>query len=66
MFILTTTYSSFRNHLYDLDTLEDVLIGLTGDESEAQRIAAIAGNIKIGDVFSNKDIYLKRKNEEEQ
>ena len=65
MFSLSTAGSIYRHHLYDIATLEDVIIGLTGDESEAQRIANIAGNMKFGDVFSNKDIYLKCKMEDE-
>lgn len=64
MFVLTTTYSKFTNHLYDIATLEDVLIGLTDDEDEAKRITTIAENMKIGDTFSGRDIYLKCKTEE--
>jgi hypothetical protein len=63
MFVLTVSNSAYRNHLYDIVTLEDVVIGLTGDEHEARRIANIAGNMKIGDVFYNTDIYLKCKKE---
>ena len=63
MFTLSTSGSIYRHHLYDLDTLEDVLIGLIDDEPEAKRIAGIAGNMKIGDVFSNKDVYLKCRDE---
>jgi hypothetical protein len=48
----------------NIDALEDVLIGLTDDEDEAKRIATIAGNMKIGDTFSGRDIYLKCKTEE--
>lgn len=64
MFILTTTYSPYRNHLYDIATLEVVVLGLTDDEVEAKRISAIAGNMKIGDVFHGRDIYLKCKEDE--
>ena len=63
MFILTTTNSSYRHHLYDIATLEDVVIGLTGDEAEAKRIANIAGNMRFGDVFHNINIHLKCKKE---
>lgn len=59
MFILTTSYSNFRHHVYDINTLEDIMLGLTNDEYEAKRIANIAGNMKIGDRFVNVDIYLK-------
>ena len=58
MFILTTSYSKFRNHVYDINTLEDIMLGLM-DEDDAKRIAAIAGNMKIGDSFANDNIYLK-------
>lgn len=64
MFVLTTSYNNFRNHLYDTDTLEDFMLGLTNDEAESKRIATIAGNMKVGDAFSNHDIYLKCMNEE--
>lgn len=64
MFTLTSTYSPFVNYLYDIDTLEDVILGLTGDELEAKRVAVIAGNMKIGDVFHGHDIYLKCKEDE--
>ena len=64
MFVLTTTYSKFTNHVYNVDVLKDFLIGLTDDEDEAKRIATIAGNMKIGDTFSGRDIYLKCKTEE--
>ena len=66
MFILTTIHSKHRNHLYDIDTLEDVVLGLTGDEDEAERIAAVAGNMRLGDVFSNSELYLKCVNEEKK
>lgn len=64
MFVLTTSYNNFRNHLYNISTLEDLILGLTNDEVEAKRIAAIAKNMRVGDVFSNNDTYLKCVNEE--
>ena len=64
MFILSTKNSNYRHHLYDIATLEDVVIGLTGDETEAKRIATIAGNMQFGDVFHNDYIYLKCKEED--
>ena len=64
MFILTTTYSAYRHHLYDIDTIEDVFFSLTGDAMEAERIAAIASHMRLGDVYHNRNVYLVCKPEE--
>ena len=63
MFVLSNKGSNYRHHLYDINTLEDVVIGLTGDETEANRIANIAGNMRYGDVFHNDNVYLKCREE---
>ena len=65
MFTFNTSHDRFTYHVYDIATLEDILIGLTDDETESKRIASIAGNMRFGDTFSNSDIYLKCKPEEE-
>jgi hypothetical protein len=65
MFTINTTRDRFTHHVYDIDTLQDILLGLIDDESEANRITAIAGNMRFGDVFSNHEVYLKCKDEEE-
>ena len=59
MFILTICGGNCRHHLYDIDTLEDLLYAVMGDESEANRIATIAANMKAKETFHNKYIYLK-------
>lgn len=64
MFVLTMRDCNFRHHLCDISTLRDVVLGLTDDEATAERITNIAGNMLIGDVFHNHDIYLKCKEEE--
>lgn len=64
MFVLSNKGSNYRHHLYDTDTLEDLLLAVTGDKSEAKRIANIAGSMRFGDVFHNDDIYLKCKEED--
>ena len=66
MFVLNIDDNKPRHFFYSPTTLRDFLVCLNGDRPEAQRIATIAGNMKIGDAFSNKDIYLKCKDEEEQ
>lgn len=65
MFILTMRDCNRRHRMNDISTLEDVVLGLTNDEATAERIANIAGNMQIGDVFHNLDIYLKCVKEEE-
>lgn len=59
MFILTITNSAYRHHTNDIATLKDIVLGLTGNEFTATRIANIAGNMRFGDVFSNPEMYLK-------
>ena len=64
MFILSVADSKYRHFLFDISTLEDVMLGLTDNDVDAKRIANIAGNMLIGDVFSNASIYLKCVKEE--
>lgn len=59
MFVVTTSYDYVRYVSKDATALEKRLLDITKNEAEAKRIAAIAGNMKFGEVFSSPDIYLK-------
>ena len=65
MFTFNTVHDHFTYHVYDLATLNDILLGLLDDETDAKRITDIAGCMKFGDTFSNSEIYLKCKLEKE-
>lgn len=65
MFILGTANSTYRHHLYDIPTLQYVILGLTNNEFTAARVAIVAGSMQVGDVFHNPEMYLKCVNEEE-
>lgn len=64
MFVLSNKNSNYRHHLYDTDTLEDLLLAVTGDKTETKRFVNIAKNMRFGDVFHNDNIYLKCKEED--
>ena len=64
MFVLSNKGSNYRHHLYDIDTLEDLLMAVTGDKTETKRLTNIAKNMRFGDVFHNDYIYLKCKEED--
>ena len=66
MFTLNTTNDRFTHHVYDIATLEDILFGLIDDENDVKRVTNIARNMRFGDTFSNSEIYLKCKPEEEK
>lgn len=58
MFKFITTGSNWIHNLYDITTLEDVALGVLNDDKEAKRVAAIAGNMKINDLFLTADWSL--------
>lgn len=53
MFIITSKYDGFTHRVSDTDSLKDLMLGLSGDKSEAARIAKIADIMCNGDVFAN-------------
>lgn len=61
MFILTTTHTNVRFTTKDHTALKSRLLGIIRNDAEASRVAAIAANMRSGDVFHNCDIYLKCK-----
>lgn len=65
MFVFDTKHHHHTHYVYDVATLHDILVGLFDDEDEAKRITAIAGHMRLGDTYSNKEIYLKCKSEED-
>lgn len=55
------------SHIYtfnDIRTLEDVAIGHTGDETESNRLAIIAGNMRFGDFFATESCSIYCENNE--
>lgn len=58
MFVLQSKYDHFRHHVNDVKDLQDILLGLTDNEDESKRLAAIAGHMKIGDGFATDGILL--------
>lgn len=52
MFVVASKYDSFTHRVGDIDSLEDLIFGLSNDKDDASRIAKIAGMLKPGDVLS--------------
>ena len=65
MFVLKTKYSTQNHYFNDISTLADVVIGLTNNETEAKRIADIAGHMKFGDGFATDGMLLVCEKEED-
>lgn len=51
MFVFKSDNDRFINHVNDIATLEDIALGYLNDECEARRVANIAGNMKLGELF---------------
>ena len=58
MFVVATNRDNFTHSVGDLDSLEDLLYGLTDNMGDAKRIAVIAKYMNVGDVFSSSGIAL--------
>ena len=54
MFKLIISGSKFINHCNDIATLEDIALGYLDNENEARRVAVIASNMKLEEVFATK------------
>lgn len=52
MFKFRPFNSTFTNRVSDIRTLQDIALGYLDDEEEANRVAVIAGNMRIGDFFA--------------
>ena len=51
MFRFRTNTNYFENNVYDVNTLENIALGYLDDETEARRVAEIAGRMRIGETF---------------
>lgn len=51
MFRFRTNTNYFENNVYDVNTLENIALGYLDDETEARRVAEIAGRMRIGEIF---------------
>ena len=58
MFVVATTHDKFTHRVGDLDSLEDLLYGLTDNMGDAKRIALIAKCMNMGDVFAANGIAV--------
>lgn len=63
-FTVYTKYDPFIHHVYDLETLEDILYGLTDSEDEAKRIVSIAEHMKRCDCFATSGVMVARNMED--
>lgn len=43
----------------DIDTLADIVLGLTGNGDDYAKVAHIAGEMNFGDVFVSKDYAIR-------
>ena len=50
-FVVTSNHDKFTHRVGDIDSLEDLLFGLTDDKDDASRITKIAGMMSNHDVF---------------
>ena len=60
MFILTLARQPKRYRADNPMELEDIVLKVTGDMSEAYRLAIIANHMRCGEIFTNPEVYLKR------
>lgn len=57
-FTIYTKYDPFVHHVYDLDSLEDIIYGLTDNEEEAKRIVSIAKRMVPYDCFGTYGVMI--------
>lgn len=57
-YVLRTKYDPYTHHVYDIDTLEEIIYGLTDDETMTKRIIDIAERMEAGDGFATDGIVL--------
>lgn len=58
MFVVATNKDNFTHRVGDIDSLKDLIFGITDDAKEASRIAKIAGTMREGDVFASNGLAL--------
>lgn len=66
MFYLMFKGSNVTHRMNDIDTAADVIMGMTGDEKDYKRTAAIMGNMTFGDAFYSKTFMIRCVPEEEK
>ena len=65
VFVLTSQYSQFTHRVGDVDSLREIILGLSGDKAKAKRVASVAKNMQVGDGFSTPGILLTYEREVE-
>lgn len=58
MFIVATNRDNFTHRVGDIDSLKDLIFGLTDNMGDAARIVSVAKYMNMGDVFSTNGIAL--------
>lgn len=58
MFVVASKYDSFTHRVGDIDSLKDLIFGLTDNMGDATRIVSVAKYMNMGDVFSTNGIAL--------
>lgn len=58
MFVITSVHDKFLHRVGDLDSLEDLIFGLTDNMGDAKRIVSVAKYMNIGDVFVTNGVAL--------
>lgn len=58
MFVVTSIHDKFTHRVGDLDSLEDLIFGLTDNMGDAMRIVYVAKYMNIGDVFVTNGVAL--------
>ena len=51
MFIFVSRYDNFTHRVGDIDSLEDLIYGLTDNMCTAKRMICVAKYMNIGDIF---------------
>ena len=57
-YVLTTTHDPYAHHVGDTETLKELIEALTGDRDNAEHIAHIAGQMRLGDAFAIPGVLL--------
>jgi hypothetical protein len=58
MFIFRSTSDLSTHKTNDIKDLQDIVLGVTNDESEAERFATVAGHMKFSDIFCSNNGVL--------
>lgn len=58
MFVVATNRDDFTHRVGDIDSLKDLIFGLTDNMGDATRIVSVAKYMNMGDVFSTNGIAL--------